>query len=146
MASCRVVSKPMRLQSCRGMGICCVNQTRPAPARPRLARGSSGHHVAAPPLTTTPIKLILRRNYYLRSAALVSNGGSEQLFGMVYWYGNGCGGVAGVGGDQPGAGSGGALTLLHAQEAAGERARLPSHGGWPPGMVVLACCRSATGG
>jgi len=117
----------MRLQSSSGgMGVGGANQTRPAPARPRLARGSSGHHVAAPPLTTTPIKLILRRNYYLRSAALVSNGGSEQLFGMVYWYGNGCGGVAGVGGDQPGAGSGGALALLHAQEAARERARLPA--------------------
>ena len=39
---------------------------------------------------------------------------------------NGRGGVAGVGCDQPGAGAGGAFALLPAQEAAGERARLPS--------------------
>ena len=44
----------------------------------------------------------------------------------MVWYGNGRGGVAGVGGDQPGGGSAGPLALLHAQEADGERARLPA--------------------
>ncbi|GJM91882.1 hypothetical protein PR202_ga08301 [Eleusine coracana subsp. coracana] len=98
-------------------------QTRRAPTRPRRPGASSGQHVAAH-----------HTNQQIPRASTCAIVADHQLCCR-----DGRRGVARVGGDQLGAGAGGALALLPAQKAAGERARLhsPADGGRRSGDGLL---------